>query len=190
MAETGGESGYIQSLQNDDVSRDEIAALLDMTTRNVNLLGTQGILPKARNGRYSRIECVHRWIRYLKGRLETGDDETLAKQRTRLTKNKADIAEMEQSRLRGELLPANEVRAGWSQIVAQIKTRLLAIPSKIAARLAVMRTAAECKALVNAEIREALEALATITIADSLDDDAPRRGRGRPRGNGDDQAAA
>ena len=96
---------------------------------------------------------------------------------------------MERSRLRGELLPANEVRAGWSQIVAQVKMRLLAIPSKIAARLAVTRTAAECKALVDVEIREALEALATIPIADKPDEDAPRRGRGRPRGAGDDRAA-
>ena len=45
---------------------------------------------------------------------------------------KADLAEMEASQMRGDLLPAPDVTAAWTEIVALIRARLLVLPDKIA----------------------------------------------------------
>jgi phage terminase Nu1 subunit (DNA packaging protein) len=173
----------------------DVCALLLVKAPSVFEMVRNGVLPRAAKGQYDLIACNHAYIRYLRERGQAGDgsDEGLTSQRARLTRNKADMAEMERSRLLGELLPANETRAAWSSLFALLRSRFLAIPSKCAPRLLMLKTAAQPKAILEAEINEALEDVSDIEIRRT----APRapgagadmRGRGRRAGTRHDQGS-
>jgi phage terminase Nu1 subunit (DNA packaging protein) len=57
-------------------------------------------------------------------------------ERARKMKHDADLAEMEAARERGDLIPATDVQREWTGILANIRARLLALPTKLAARTA------------------------------------------------------
>jgi len=111
-----------------------IASLLDISERRVQQLSRAGVIPKAARGRYELIGSVRGYIRHLRDRNIKGESGTAdyGTERARLVKAKADLAEMEASQMRGDLLPAPDVTAAWIEIVALIRARLLVLPDKIA----------------------------------------------------------
>ncbi len=77
--------------------------------------------------------------------------------RQKLVLAQAQQVELKNAKMRGELLPAADVIATWSGLVADARQRLLAIPSRLGARHALSR---QLVAAMDAEIRAALAALA------------------------------
>ena len=71
--------------------------------------------------------------------------------------------ELENAAREGQLMPADEVRTVWGRIIALIRTALLGMPSKLAARLA-GKPAAEIQAILALEISDVLSALASPVI--------------------------
>lgn len=111
-----------------------ITSLLDLSERRVQQLSRAGVIPKAARGRYELIGSVRGYIRHLRDlnlKGETGNAD-YGTERARLVKAKADLAEMEASRMRGDLLPAPDVKSAWTEIVALMRARLLVLPDKIA----------------------------------------------------------
>ena len=111
-----------------------ITSLLDLSERRVQQLSRAGVIPKAARGRYELIGSVRGYIRHLRDiniKSETGTVD-YGTERARLIKAKADLAEMEASQMRGDLLPAPDVTAAWTEIVALMRARLLVLPDKIA----------------------------------------------------------
>jgi hypothetical protein len=72
---------------------------------------------------------------------------------------KVKLAEMKVRQLEGELLPVAEVEQAWSDLVATAQSTLLAVADKVAHRLSISRDEAECRSIVDREIRDALLAL-------------------------------
>lgn len=77
--------------------------------------------------------------------------------RVRLATAQAQLAEIRAAKLRGDLVPAVEVEAEWASILADVRQQLLAIPSRLGAKLALSR---EAVAALDTEIRAVLTALA------------------------------
>jgi len=121
-------------------SVDDIARLLKLTPRRVQQLTAEGMIPKEERGRYRLEPAVHGYIDFLRGKLgsEGRAADSFSTQRARLYQARADIAEVERARLAGDLLPADEIEAPWVDMIAIVKTGLLAIPAKMAPRLAVI----------------------------------------------------
>jgi len=115
-------------------SAEVLAKLLDITERRVRQLSAEGIIPKVSRGRYEMVGAVRGYIRYLRDLNLQGDvgPADYATQRARLVKARADLAEMEASEMRGDLLPAPDVTAAWTEIVALMRARLLVLPDKLA----------------------------------------------------------
>jgi phage terminase Nu1 subunit (DNA packaging protein) len=86
---------------------------------------------------------------------------SLVAERSRLTKIKADNAELEIRRLAGELVPAADIEAAWLAVAGVVRSRLLLIPSKTAARVVALKTPGEAQALLRKELNAALTAIAT-----------------------------
>lgn len=158
----------------------EIAELLDLKHRRVTMLAAEGYLPQAKKGLYPVAACIRGYIRYLREVASDAGNESLSRQRTRLTRNKADMAEMERSRLLGEMLPRNEVVAAGTAVMKTVSTRLLAIAPKYAARLTMIRHAQEVEAILRPAIEEGLEELSRLEVLA-----APVRTSGRGRRRGD-----
>jgi phage terminase Nu1 subunit (DNA packaging protein) len=58
-----------------------------------------------------------------------------SKQRARLAAAQADLNELKAARLRGELIEADAVQQEWSSILRGLRAGMLAVPSRVAARL-------------------------------------------------------
>jgi phage terminase Nu1 subunit (DNA packaging protein) len=72
----------------------------------------------------------------------------------------ADKAEMEAAKMRGELVPAAEVRAEFAKALASIRDGLLNLPGRMAPVLAAQSDARLVQAALDSELRALLGALA------------------------------
>lgn len=88
--------------------------------------------------------------------------ESLENARRRLARANADRRELEVQRLRGELLPADQVAAEWSAILRSVKSAMLAVVSRVRSRLPALDT--HTAAVLDREIRDAL-----VTLGDDAD---------------------
>lgn len=83
--------------------------------------------------------------------------------RVRLATAQAQLAEIRAAKMRGELVPAAEVEREWSAALADLRASLLALPSRVGAKLALPR---KTVAAIDAEIRLTLLALAASSGVD------------------------
>ena len=143
-----------------------IARLLDLTPRRVQQLSNEGIIPKASRGRYELVPAVQGYVKYwreLSLRSDGSGDDYNA-HRTRLTKVKADMAEMEHDQMSNSLIPANDVRDAWDTMASNMRARLLGIPTKMAARVFAADDVNDAKKILKESINEALQELAAVEI--------------------------
>ena len=84
--------------------------------------------------------------------------------RTRLTLARAKAEELKQRELDGELIPAEQIEEAWLMIASNTRTRILAIPRKLAPILAPSRPPGEVEAILTAEVREALTELSMTKV--------------------------
>jgi len=103
----------------------------------------------------------------------TGEVVGLTEQRARLAHSKADLAQMQVSKLRGELVPIEQVFRTWTAVVVMVRARILAIPTKLAPRLLGKKHAGEVETIIRAEVYECLE-----DLAENVDVRKPRPGDG------------
>lgn len=74
--------------------------------------------------------------------------------------HKAEIAEMEAKKMAGELVLAEDVLHEWQGVVANVRARLLALPSKLAARGHKAKTRGDLERILREGVSEALAELA------------------------------
>ena len=134
----------------------EIAQLLDITDRRVRQLVSEGIIPRPVRGVYHAVNCIHGYIHYLRGLAEGSGEATLTDERTRLIHNQADLAEIDLMKARGELIPTSKARGAWTVVIQGIRQKLLAIPTRLAARVASVKSIPQAKDIIEEAIREVL----------------------------------
>lgn len=91
----------------------------------------------------------------LRGPKPSPISEDLARARLRKERALARYREMQNRRLAGSLLEAEAVERRWSEGLAAIRDRILALPDRLAARLA-GRDEAAVRELLRRELEEAL----------------------------------
>ena len=136
---------------------DAIAKLLKLTPRRVQQLAKDGIVPKAERGKYDLVSSVHGYIDFLKAK--AGGDftaEEVLKNKNKLLKAKAEIAEIERKKATGELIPKEEVKRTWLELVHKIKQKLLSIPNKVAPVIVTVKNINEIKLILQDKLYEAL----------------------------------
>jgi len=145
---------------------DQIAHLLKITPRMVNIHVKQNGMPRLSRGEYDLVKCVHWYLDY-KDRLlveARKGNETEQQARARLIRASADLRELELARERGQLVPVETIKYLWERVVVAFKTRMLAIPSKLPQRLIVTRDVNEVKGILDSEIFEALNELSAANV--------------------------
>jgi phage terminase Nu1 subunit (DNA packaging protein) len=140
------------------VNAAQLGRILGVSRATIANLATDGALPRADRGRFDLSACVQAYLRH-KAVLAKSSDITvrsLAAERSRLARLKADAAERAAKVENGELVPADKVEAAWLGVIGAARSRLLLIPTKIAPRIAASRTPVEVRALLRKEINAAL----------------------------------
>ena len=66
--------------------------------------------------------------------------------------------------LEGSLVPADQIDATWQALTATFKSHMLAIPSKVAARIGMCKTTVERQELLRLEVHHALDQLSKVAV--------------------------
>ena len=129
------------------VSVAQFAPLVELTVQRVYQLCQQNILPKVVDGNLPLIAGMQAYIRYLRGfsNADAQSRTSVAHERARLFKARADIAELERQARFDRLVPIEEIEPSWAQLVSNFRTRIIAIPSKAANRVVGVRTPAQAQ---------------------------------------------
>ena len=134
-----------------------ISKLLKLSERRIQQLAKDNIIPKAERGKYDLVSSVHGYIDFLKAK--AGGDftaEEVLKNKNKLLKAKAEIAEIEKQKATGELIPKEEVKRTWLELVHKIKQKLLSIPNKVAPVVVTVKNISEIKLILQDKLYEAL----------------------------------
>lgn len=152
-----------------------IAKLLDLTPARISQLVKEGVIPRAERGRYELVPSVQGYIRFLRDRAVNADvgASRVAASRAQLMKARADMMEMERGRMVGELVPASDVERAWAELAQTIKTRVLAVPSKMAQQLAIERKPQQIEKLLREQLMETLRELSETEVDVDTSHSAP-----------------
>jgi len=172
-----------------------IARLLDLSERRIQQLSREGVIPKAERGQYDLIGSVRGYVRYLRDqalKAQAGAPDYAA-ERARFIRARADLAEMEAEEKRRSLIAAEQIEAAWIAVLALLRTRLLALPDRLAPQAFEQSTVGDTRNLIRAAIREVLDDLAQPDI--ELEADIDLAGVSDPeadsgKGTGGAEAAA
>jgi phage terminase Nu1 subunit (DNA packaging protein) len=161
-----------------------IARLLDLSERRVQQLSREGVIPKAERGQYDLIGSVRGYVRYLRDqalKAQAGAPDYAA-ERARFIRARADLAEMEAEEKRRSLIAAEQIEAAWVAVLALLRTRLLALPDRLAPQAFEQSTVGDTRNLIRAAIREVLDDLAQPDI--ELEADIDLEGVADPEADG------
>ena len=155
-------------------TRKEVAEHLDLSLVSISKLIQKGVLDVKQGRNPMDLElCRKNYINYLRTlgnynkRTGTGD---IAEEKTRLTKAQADKAELEVSELEGKLIPAPLVQDTWTDFVANVRAKLLGMPSRLAHQMIATENYAEAEKLLKDSIYDALNELADNGIPRQYED--------------------
>lgn len=156
--------------------------ILELTRARISQLETDGVIKRAGRNEYFLAESIRNYLRLVKNRYgssEDGSPSDYNAERTRLTKIKADLAELEKEQVSSKLIPSADVEQAWAVMVTNAKTRLMSIPVKIASALfAAQNNMNAIREIVEVQIIEALQELSNVQVrtvnpvrvSDNIDD--------------------
>lgn len=138
-----------------------VARHLDVTERRVRQLRDEGIIREKRPGLYNLVDAMTRYIKYV----NAGSKVDLNNERAKLTKVKREAAEMENRARKAELMEVGDVEKAYSTVMMNFRSRILALPQKLAPAVASMEGDQQIQDLIQAELEEALETLSHVEEA-------------------------
>jgi len=140
-----------------------ISRAFDCTQTYLTKMKGDGLIVQPKRGEYDLVESTRLYITHLRDKsgktITDGKVIDFHEEKARLTKMQADKAEMEVEELAGQLVRVDDVLDQWQNILADVKGKLLAIPSKLATLVADISNPAEAQELIDDYVREALQEL-------------------------------
>jgi phage terminase Nu1 subunit (DNA packaging protein) len=146
-------------IPDDLITSADLGEWLGLTSSRVNQLARDSVLPRvdAPGGfAFPLKQSVQAYAEHLRNRSVRSSDPRLADEKLRVAAGQADKLDIQNQKSRGELIPAAAVRAEWLSVAADLRARLLAVPSRVAAKLSLDRPAI---AALDVELRRAMQAL-------------------------------
>ena len=145
---------------------DTISKLLDLTPQRVTQLVNEGIIPRKERGRYELVPVVRSYIKYLRERGIRSDvhGDDYNAHRTRLTKAKADMAEMEKAQIEEQLIPSGDVEKVWIEVSQNMRQKILSLPQKAAPECFAAEKLIDVKNILKEQVNDALQEIANIEV--------------------------
>ena len=150
---------------------DVIARLFGKTTRRIQQLTQDGILPTEETPsgrRYDLLPTIKRYIKYLEERAEKQQPQSVTDKlekkldaEIKYKQAKADKAKLELDELKGTMHRATDIEKLTNELVFAVRSMLLALPGRVAMDLAAIDTAPEVGQYMSRHISLLLDELAT-----------------------------
>jgi len=127
----------IRSCLRDEISTNDVAALLHIDARSVQRAVKAGTIQQSRRGCFILGKIIPAYVEHLRDVIANNPDEA-AFRAAKLRKALADAetSELELQQLKNELHPTDVVMFVWSSRIDASRKRLLAIPNRLAPHLA------------------------------------------------------
>ncbi len=153
------------------VNSTEIAKLIGRTSRTVQQLTTDGILPtiEVKNGkratrRYDKYKTVQAYIEHVSKKAEekggSKEDEKLQIE-IETKKAKLRITQLELEEIEGRMHKAEDVENMTTDLVLCVRSNLLSMPGQLAVDLAGMNDASEISARIQKDVYDILDDLSS-----------------------------
>ena len=153
------------------INANTLAGLLDLSSRRVYQLVDEGVLNKE-GASFDFVKSIKNYISYLKSLSSVSDDieEQLKIEQTRLTKAKADKAEIETKMLDESLISVSEMNEKVAAMILNTRGRVLTIAERAAIRLTGEQDKALIKEILEDEVYQTLTALSKSDIFEATFD--------------------
>ena len=160
---TGNDAAPIPAV----IHEQDLAALLGISRTRLSNLARDGVLPKLGKpyrSHYGTRAAIGAYCERLRahaqqaGRPVAQSNEELREQKIRVARAQAEALEQKNAIAAGELVRADEVRREWTRVLADLRSGLLSVTSRVGASLPHL-TAHDLSCL-DSEIRSALQGLA------------------------------
>lgn len=141
-----------------------LADLLGITANRVRILTRDGQFRRTAPATYNLREAVRGYCANLRehagraGRPAAAENDALKAEKLRLARQQADKLEIGNAAARGELVKVAEVEREWANVLRDVRSTLLAVPSRLGAKLP--HLTAHDVAEIDREMKAALEGLA------------------------------
>jgi uncharacterized coiled-coil protein SlyX len=139
-----------------------VGCAIGTSERTVRRLVQEGVLNKVKNGQYDLVECTNRYIKHIteKQSLMDKDMDKLEKElmveKVLLERAKKRKLEIQVAELEGVMHKAEDIEKLWSWSITNFKSRIRALPSKIAPQVQVINDLKEINSILRREIDEVL----------------------------------
>lgn len=152
-----------------DVNTTELAKLLGITRRYVNILADKEGLPKKGRGKYDAPKAVTWYIEFIRNETEKKYKKKLEKvgkddPQNRLNSYRADEALLNLLERQRRLVPVDEILKTWKNEIQLIKRELYGIPNKIAHKCLTAQSKTEIGEILNNSLDDVLEKYANGSI--------------------------
>lgn len=151
----------------------EVSKHIGVSAKYVNDLINEGVIERQPRGGYDLSVCRDAYIKKLReaaaGRASSGELD-LVGERARLAKEQADAKEMENAVERGDLVYIEDVAKQIENQLTKVRTRLLAVPTKVAPEAHACATMREVQSVIEQAIIEALNELVGYAEEDAGDE--------------------
>ena len=153
-----------------EVSTEQLAKCLGITTRRVQLLAKDSVVIKVKRGIYDLEQSVQGYIAYKLDNLEQSQEQKS------LDEIRADHEawKMRKTQIAVRLMEckvhrAEDVERIWTQCAAAVRSRLLGLPIKVSPEVAGIEDAGQIQKIIHREVTEALNELSAYDPADYAD---------------------
>lgn len=141
----------------------ELAALTGVSTRRIQQLTAEGILPAAAKGRYLLSASVQAYLAHKMGEALSPDELSIERRRreadTILKESKAKIARLEAEVAEGNYHRNEDVSEFIEALVYEMRGIFISLPGRLAVDVAESTNAAECGEIIKREVYEAMKEL-------------------------------
>ena len=159
LAERNGEAEKSEGRYS-NAGVDEVAELFGLTPARVHQLVSNAVVIRTSRGAYDLWQSAHNYIRFLRTRKsnqwDSNDSGDYEVQRTRVYKARAEILEAQSMAMRGELHDAACIAEVMGEALANMRAKLLAIPTTAGPRVADETDANKCASLIETLLHEAM----------------------------------
>lgn len=149
---------------------DVIARLFNKSTRRIQQLTQDGILPTEQTPqgrRYDLLPTIKRYISYLEARAEKQQPQSMTQKleakldaEIKYKKAKADKAKLELDELKGQMHRAGDIEKLTNELVFSVRSMLLALPGRVAMDLAGINKPVEVNQYMAKHVEALLDELA------------------------------
>ena len=141
-------------------SLDDCAEHLGIQQATLSRLIKHGIIDKQDRGKYDLDEVRLVYLKHIRNIAGNNNNNLeLGAERARLAKEQADAKEMENAVERGDLVYIDHIVKQFEQQLMKCKTKLLAVPTKVAAEAHAAADVQEVQEIIETSVLEALSEL-------------------------------